>query len=160
MTIPVSHIQEGQKLVADGRVTLYRIVLLSNETIYLKSENSVTWQGNLYEGLAISITGGERNVTGQSNRPTMTIVNPDGIFSPLVAQGLLDRATVTRYRVLHQHLLADLPLAQRQSWVVNRVASLNSQQVGLELRDLTDGPQFLVPAGQFIPPTYPLVSLS
>lgn len=160
MSIPVEHIEESQKLVADGRVDLYRIVMLTNETIYIKSENSVTWQGNFYEALAVVIAGVSRNVTGTSSRPSLTIVNPEGVFSPLVAQGLLERAIVTRYRVLHDHILADLPIAQRQSWRVNRITSLNSQFVAMEMGDLSDGPNFLVPAGMFIPPTFPLVSLS
>lgn len=157
--LPIEHQKDAQKLEADGYVELFEITLRPSGMLYLKQNNDVTWQGRNWEGTAIKMSGVTQSADEKASRPRLQVVNPAGIFSPLVYQGKLNRATVSRYRVLREHLLADLNIYRRQTWMVTRPASLTGQYIVLELRETTDGPNFTVPARYYAPPDFPVVNL-
>jgi phage-related protein len=158
--VPESHVEDAQKLEADAYVDLFQITLSDKSTkIYLKADNDVTWQGDLYEGTGIQLTGVASYSDGETSRPKLTIYNPEGVYSYIVDQGLLDNANIVRIRVLKEHLDADQPIDRRQQWRVSRVANLRKNAIALELRDMLDGQFFLTPGRMFIPPEFPQVSL-
>lgn len=162
MTLPVEHIEENQKLEGSGYADLFRIVLRSGAEIYLKNNDSMDWNGNTYEGTAIKLTGVANHADEQVARPNLQVLNPGKIFNPIIRDGDLDRATVIRYRIRRSNgTVIDTTLAKAQvmSWTIMRVVSLDEPFVSFELRDQLDGPNFTVPARQFIPPEFPLVSL-
>ncbi|KGM36126.1 phage minor tail protein L [Inquilinus limosus] len=153
------HRVDAQKLTADGIVYLFKIELASGGTIYLKADNTVTWQGNVYEGTAIKMDGVSNSVDDGNSRPKLQFANPDGAFSPFISQGSLDRAKVTRTRVLYDDLVNNRNVSSSQSWYVSRTIALNRQYASLELRLTMDGPFFVVPARIFAPPDFPSVSI-
>jgi len=158
---PEEHIVDSKKLDADAYVDLFQITLNDKSTsVYLKDNNDVTWQGNLYEGTGIKIEGVATYSDDQTSRPTLSLYNPAGVYSSLVDKGLLDNATIVRTRVLKQHIDNDQPISRSQQWRVSRVASLRSNFISLELRDMLDGQFFLTPGRMFIPPEFPQVSLT
>ena len=157
--IPASHAQDALKLTADAYVDLFEITLRPSGKLYLKSNNDIEWQGKTWEGIALQLTGVFQNSGEESSRPRLNIVNPAGIFSAFIANNAIDRATINRYRVLKAHIDANTNIYRRQTWTVGRVASLNSKMIGLELRELSDGPNVLLPARVFAPPDFPVVSL-
>lgn len=159
-TYPQQHLEDAEKLTGDGYVTLFQIVLKSGGTLYLSPKNTVEWQGNTYESWPIHLTGVSASTDGEESRPKLVLGNPSAVLSPLVRQGEFNRATVTRIRLLRQHLEANAPIARYQTWRVNHVPSLNKGQINMELRTQLDGQFFLVPARMFIPPEFPEVSLS
>lgn len=159
--VPAEHVEDAQKLEADGYVDLFQIILSDKSSkIYLKINKDVDWQGNTYEGTGIQIDGVGTYSDDTTSRPKLTLFNPDGVFSSLLDQGLLDNATIVRYRVLKAHVDADLPIYRRQQWKVSRVASVKTPFIQLELRDMLDGQNFQVPGRMFIPPDFPTVSLN
>lgn len=162
MTHIQEHVEEAQKLQAEALVDLFEIHMKGEipSVVRINNVRNITWQGNLYEGLACQLTGTARSSDDEVNRPMLTIMNPDGIFKPYVAQGVLDGATVYRKRLLRSMLEADVNMCETNVWFVGRIAVLTSQTIGLELRNLSDGPNSTIPARMFYPPEYPVVSLT
>lgn len=158
---PVSHLQEAEKLTADALVDLYEFRLRTeNVTIRFKNDTGSSWLGNFYEGFALEMSGEKRSAEDEESRPRMRIFNPEGIFNSLIRQSLLDRATVTRRRVLLKHLEGNVAISQNRMWYVSRVSEvIAGQSVQLELRSMTEGPNFMIPARQYIPPAFPMVRL-
>lgn len=158
--VPLTHMQEANKLDADGVVELFKVLLSDNMTsLYYKVDNDVTWQGQVYEGTAIKLDNVARYSGDERSRPSLKIVNPRGIYSKLIDQGLLDAAVVTRIRVLKQHIDADVGISIKQSWKVHRTVSLTNEYAVFELRDMMDGQFFQIPGRMFIPPEFGQVSL-
>lgn len=160
--VPIEHMTDAQKLDnADAYVELFQIILSDKQTkIYMKLNHDVDWQGNTYEGTGIKLDGVGKYADDQVARPKLTLFNPEGVYSYLIDQGLLDGATIVRYRVLLDDVENDRPIYRRQQWKVSRVASVKIGYIGLELRDMMDGQNFTTPARMFIPPDFPTVSLS
>ena len=156
---PYDHITDGQKLTADGIVDLYEITLTTGDKIYLKANNSVTWQNKDFEGTYIKLGGEKKMTSGEQSRPNLTVINPNGVFSSLIGRGYLNRAEVIRYRLLYQHLLQNKPIFKRTIWRITRIPMVNDSVINLELRSPWDMPNFVTPARMFIPPEFPSVSL-
>lgn len=159
MSTPENHLVDAEKLEADAYVQLFEIELTDGTKLHLKVDNTVTWQGQQWEGTAIQLRGVGTSADDVKNRPTMSIMNPDGLFSMFVAQGKLTNAKVTRYRVLRSDLEQDKNIYRKQSWRVRRIGSLNRISIQLELRDQLDGQFFLCPGRMFYPPEFPTVTL-
>lgn len=157
--LPIEHATENLKLEARAYVDLFQVWLKTGARLYLKANNNVTWQGHEYEGMGLKITGVGTSSDSAATRPQFTVVNPKGIFSPLIRDGELNRAGVHRYRVLRPHVDADMAVYQLQSWIVMRIQLVTKANIVMELRDMTDGPSFTTPARMYIPPDFPLVSL-
>lgn len=160
LSVPTDHLRDSKKLEADAYVDLFQIHLSDGATkIFLKMNNTVTWGGDTYEGVGIQIEGVGNYSDEQVSRPKLTILNPDGIYSSLVNDGLLDNAKIYRYRVLKEHLDLNKPIYRKQRWRVSRVVSLKTPYIVLELRDMLDGQMFLTPGRMYIPPEFKSVSL-
>lgn len=89
----------------------------------------------------------------------MTLANPEGIFSSYAHRKWLDGAEVKRYRVLGQHLDANLNSFLVSTWRVGKVANLSNTMIVLELRSVLDGQNFILPGRAFYPPEFPTVSV-
>lgn len=161
MTIPESHLVEGQKLTADAEVDLYQINLATSPVIYrFKNSDTVAWQGAIWEGIALTLSGDSHTSDDENSRPTLRMINPAGVFNAPAFAGLIDRALVIRKRVLRPHLDANANIFQQRMWYVDRVKELvHGKFIGLELRTMTDGPAFQLPLRMYIPPEFPMVSL-
>lgn len=157
------HLREALSLDAEGYASLFLIRMFPEGEAEIEHRMSpmreVNWQGYLWESYAVGITGYKKESSGESNRPKMTLFNPNGFFSRYVHAGLMDNAEVIRYRVLGSHLLADTNSYIRNSWRVSKVAGLNKSTVVVELRDVLDGPFFILPGRAYYPPEFPSVSL-
>jgi lambda family phage minor tail protein L len=159
-TAPPTHLVDAQKLEADGYVDLWEIMLIGGSVIRLKANDPVTYRSNVYEAFAIQISGESQNSDTEVSRPKLNIINPDGAFSPAIHRGDLNRATVVRKRVLRTDLLANTNVFQQNSWTISRVVSLNKHAASFEMRGVGDMQRFVVPIRMFVPPDFPLVSLT
>jgi len=161
MTTPITHLQEAQKLTADALVDLYQINLKFKPVTYLfKDGDTVTWQGKEYEGTAARLTGDQRAADGEESRPSLQVLNPLGVFNKIAMDGDLDLAIITRKRLLRQHVDANVNIFEQRMWYVGRVRELvGGQTITLELRNMTEGPNFEIPVRMYMPPEFPLVSL-
>ncbi len=159
---PASHLAESQKLTADAIVNLYEIQLRTEPVIqYLSDAPTRVWRGRTWELFGIKLSGEKRSADDQEARPQLQLINPEGVFSALIRQRLLDRATVIRRRVLRAHYEGNVQIFQQRMWYVSRVADVTAgQSISLELRSMSEGPNARVPFRQFIPPEFPMVRLS
>jgi phage-related protein len=160
-TAPVSHLEEAQKLTAEGLVDLYTITLKNLPVVFrFKNDDEVTWRGLKFEGMATRMTGDNRSADGEESRPVLQIMNPLGIFNSAAVKGQLDLATVKRQRVRRDHLLNNVNIFDQRMWRVGRVRELISgQSISLELRNMTEGANFQIPVRMFTPPEFPMVTL-
>jgi lambda family phage minor tail protein L len=155
----VTHAEDRVKLEADGIVDLFKIELRDGGTLRLKNNDTVTWQGASWEGIAIQLSGVHSSTDGELSRPTLTLANPQGVLSQYIINGHLEKSIVKRQRVLKQNLDLNLNIYEQQSWFISRVASINKLTVSFELRNPIDGPNFLSPYRMFLPPDFPAVSI-
>lgn len=158
---PEQHVIEAQKLTADALVDLYEVTLTDGVTyVRFRDGPQVTWQGKTYESMGARISGIQQSTDGAKMRPTLTVVNPAGIWNAFAHQGLIDGARVTRRQVLRQYLEEDIGLADSAFWYVSRIREIiKNQGATFELRALTDGPDLKIPARVYIPPEFPFVTI-
>lgn len=158
---PVSHKQEAQKLTADALVDLYTITLKNLPVVFrFKNDNEVTWMGLKFEGMACRMTGDSRTADGEESRPMIQIMNPLGVFNSAAVKGQLDQAIVKRQRVLGRHITGNVNIFDQRMWYVGRVRELISgQSISFDLRNMTEGANFQIPARMFTPPEFPMVTL-
>jgi phage-related protein len=156
---PAEQIVEAQQPVGEAYIDLFEIALINGGHIYVKANNSATWQGHTYDKLACKLTGVETTADQKDNKPKFQAANPGNMFSALVAAGVLEKSLVYRRRVLKPHLDADLPIYQQRTWYIRRVAQCDDTGIVVELSDLSEGPIHLVPARRYEPPAFPVVHL-
>lgn len=156
--IPDTHKIENLKLEADAYVDLFQIDLYNKTTLRLKAGDDIEWAGYLWEGYPIELSGHELD-SEKLSRPTLRVINPEGIFSSLFISGDIEKATLYRYRVLRQDLDNNREIYQRLKWIIWNVKSITKNYVELELRNPMDGNNFNVPARLFIQPDFPSVTL-
>lgn len=159
-SIPAEQLEDAQKLIADGIVQFFEIRLTDGTYLHLKADNSMSWNGSDWTGIP-AIFEGYSTASGDSySRPTLSVANPDGVYSTIIRDGLLDRAVVNRYLVLYDDAINDRPIYQKKTWIIWYVKSLNKQMIQVELRNPMDGVNFEVPARMYIPPEFPFVELN
>lgn len=157
--VPIEQVEDALSLKSDGRVYLYEIELTNGAFIRLRNGPNVIWNSMEFEGHSISVSGKGQSSTEETFRPKMQVANPEGIFSSYIAAGVLERAYVREYTVLRTHLDTNQPIYTMRMWTVGKVVSLNHHMMVLELRELGDGPNFVIPGRVFIAPEFPQVSL-
>lgn len=157
---PTEHITDAHKLVADGVVELFQLSPPTGGTLYFKNDNDVTWQGNTYTGLPVSLTGLEDSAQGGSMQPKMIIgeLNRDlSVFKPLVNDGHLEGALLTYIRVLRDHVISNANIKKLDFFTVQKVAGYSRAQVSLQLSRSSDNARFTIPHRQILPPGFPAV---
>lgn len=162
MSAPLDHLYEGEKLTADALVDLFQITLRDRQTIFrFRDGPSTTWQGHVYEGLACLLSGDERTAEGEESRPNLRLLNPVGVFNKPIREGLVERAIVIRRRLLRQHVENDVNIFEQRMWYVGRIRELISgQSLTLELRNMSEGPNYQIPVRMYTPDAgFPFVSL-
>lgn len=158
-----THVEEALSLDADGYANLFSIRMsplgLPDVLLTLTPQKSVSWQGYPWESYGITITDYRRESSGEASRPKLTVFNPDGVFSRYVHARWMDSAEVIRYRVLGQHLSANINSFLKNTWRVAKVLNLSKQSATFELREAIDGQFFVLPGRAYYPPDFPAVSL-
>jgi hypothetical protein len=67
---------------------------------------------------------------------------------------------VIRRQVLYQHLISNAGIYNQRMWKIGRVVQfISGHSITVELRSMSDAPNFQIPGRQFLPPEFPLVSL-
>ena len=162
MNYPQTHLEQALQLTADQYVDLIKIEALASEggaVLHLKADDDAWWQGQLWEGMSIKISGIVRSAEEKVSRPTLATQNPDGLFSAPIRNRALHGATVTLYRVLSSDLVNNRNVALIRSWWIARIVQLNRVAAIFELREQLDGPHFVFPPRSFTPPDFPSVRI-
>lgn len=160
LVVPASQIADAQQTQGDAIIKLFQVDFFGGSSVYLSADNTFTWNGLLWEGIGLQITGEASYGDDQVSRPKLSIQNPNGAFSLFMSQLAFDGAVITCFRILKSDLLDNNPVYTSQVWQVGRVLSGNRMVIVLELRSFADAPNYLIPAQTYAPPKYPTVSLS
>ena len=161
-TVPTQHVEDAQKLTgADGLVELLKIELSkSGGTFRIKDNGEGTWLGDTYEYYPFSIGGVEYNSSDEESRPTLRLANPEHLFTRSIDEGYLEKATITRYRLLKDNFDNNRDIKEQRRWYIRRITEVSTTYILVELSNLADGPNYIIPARMYIPPEYLAVSLS
>ena len=154
------HQEQARTLNPEPYVDLYEVRVNPSAVVRLTDHPNVSWAGSEWENWAVELNGLGAKTTGEVNRPQRRLANLGGLFSPIVAGGLVYQGSVTRYRVLIQDLHDGRVSYLRNFWEVSRVASLSKDAIVLELRAPMDRQDYSLPARQFIAPEFPYVTLN
>lgn len=161
--IPIEHIKDSHKLLADGRVDLFELTPSGGTgVVRFKNDNDVTWRGQLYRGLPCSMTGEKRTADTGLSMPRLQIGQPNidlSEFKPLVFDGYLDNAIVVKQTVLLDNLLNNRLIRELSTYRVKRVEQYSRSQISLQLATLSDSLGFSLPYRQFLPPGFPSVQM-
>lgn len=159
----VEHTETGMGLTADAFVHFFEIRLVaapSQPSIYFTDGPTRTWQGKEYEEAPVRLTGFSRTADEERSRPTLQILDRANLLIEFAFSGYIERARVTRKRVLRTHAEANIDISDTHMWYVSRVKEvITGQAMSVELRSLSDGPLQLIPARKYIPPEFPFVTL-
>lgn len=158
--LPQEHIEDAHKLEADGRIDLWALSPALGSTVYFKPDNDATWQGIFYKGLPLKLEGEKFSVDGGWVPPKLQIGQPDidiSSFKALLFDGYVDGATLVRYRVLREHLEADVDIKQERTYRVKRVESYSRTSITLQLATYSDSLGFSMPHRLYMPPAFPSV---
>lgn len=162
-TIPLEHIKDSHELVSDGRVELFELTPAGGTgTVRFKNENDVTWQGNLYTGLPVAMSGAKKSAENGISMPKLIIGQPNidiSMFKPLINDGWLDNAVVTKYTVLLTNLLANSNIKETEVFRIKRVEQYSRSQVTMQLATLSDSLGFQMPYRTYLPPAFPSVQM-
>jgi hypothetical protein len=161
---PNDQLQNAQQLVADALVDLFQLqftVSGTSNVTYFTPAPTCIWQGNTYQSMACKFSGKQRSTQGQQTRPQMIVLNPAGVFTAPALAGYFEGAILTQYKVLYQDLIANSALFTRYIWRISRVFGIMSgQTISFELRTISDGPQFTIPARKYMPDAgFPFVTI-
>ncbi len=159
MTLPVSHLEENEKLEAQAYIDLFQLEFRVGGTFYMTKNLDRVWQGNVYTGWSLNLSDVSFYSTEEKSRPTFTAANPSGIFSPFIQDGSFNRAELRRYRILKEDLDGDNNIYQLQTFLLWNPKNNNRNAISVELRSPSDGQQFNLPARRFMPPEFSFVSL-
>lgn len=161
--IPQDHITDSHKLLADGRIDLFELTPSgSTGVIRFKSDNDVTWRGNIYSGLPVVLTGSKKTSTEGLSMPKLQIGQPNIDLSPfkgLIYDGFLDNAIITRSIILLDNLLNNRDVREVRTYRVKRVEQYSRTQILLQLATISDSLDFSLPYRQFLPPAFPSVQM-
>lgn len=161
--IPLDHVKDSHKLLADGRVELFELTPSGGSgVIRFKSDNDVTWRGNEYVGIPCSMTGEKKTSDKGLAMPKLTIGQTDidmSLFKPLVFDGYLDNAIITKITVLLDNLLNNRLIRETTTYRVKRVEQYSRQQIVLQLATVSDSMGFSLPFRRYLPPAFPSVQM-
>ena len=160
-TVPTEHATDAQKLTgAEGLVELLVIELSkSGGTFRIKDNGESLWMGDRYEYYPFSVGGVDYKSSEEESRPQLTLANPEHLFTSSIDQGYLEKATITRYRVLKDNFDNNRDIKESRKWYVRRIVEVASTHIVVELSNLIDGPNYIVPSRMFIPPEFAVVSI-
>lgn len=161
--VPVSQIEDSQKLSADAEIEFWEITPAGGGAIfYFKNDNTMTYLGNEYVGLPLQLTGESRTAEGNPANPQLSIGQPDidlSIFKGLIFEGNLDNAKIERHTVLLSHALSNTNIKRTDTYRVKRVDAYSAAQIVLVLATFSVAGPSMMPFRQYIPPAFPFVRL-
>ena len=161
MSIPTANVQEAQKLSADAEIDLYQLTPLDGSgVIYFKADAPLTWIGQLYVGLPLTVSGEQDSSDQPTEQPKMVIGQPNidlSVFKPLIYDGGLDGAVILRLRGLLGNFMAGLNLVETKTFRVKRVDGYSRSRIELTLAPSSDALDFTLPNRTYIPPDFPAI---
>lgn len=146
-------------LAPGALVSLFKLTLPGGTVFRFCPFTPVTWQANFYDHLSCSLTEAKIEADGKVNRPNFSVTNPNGIFTPYAVSGL-ENAILTRYELLADDLVNNRGNNITTAMRIAQVTSINRQLIVCQIRDIFDGPGFVLPVRSYMPPEFPNVKLS
>lgn len=161
--IPPEHIKDSHELIGDARIDLFELTPSGTVgTVRFKRDNDVTWRGNEYRGIPMTLVGEKKSSDNGLAMPKLTIgeENADlSEFKPLAFDGYLDNAVIIKITLLLDDLLNNRDIKQITTYRVKRLEENSRSKITLQLATLSDAMGFRMPYRQYMPPAFPSVQM-
>jgi len=161
--IPLQHIEDSHKLIADARIDLYELTPAGGTgTLLFKPDNDATWMTRFYRGLPMVLSGEKKTSDAGLVMPKMTIGQENidlSEFKGLIYDETIDNAIIVRYTVLLDNLINNRNIREVQTYRVKRVEEYGRSRIVLQLATLSDALGFSMPFRQYLPPAFPSVQM-
>lgn len=161
-SIPLSHVEDSQSLLADGEVYLYQLYPVSGGTVYFKNDDTVEWQDETYEGLPVAISGEKQSADTSTPTPRM-VIGQDNVdllpFKGLVHDGYLEGGRIVRFKVLLNDIIEDNNVKSSTTFRIQRVESYSRTKISLILATHSGAVNQTFPHRQYVPPSFPWVKI-
>lgn len=157
-----TNFEESQRLSPDGEVILFEIVTRTGTSVFLKSGPPITYLGDTYESVPISISSEKRTAEEGNERPNLTIGGDDLDFNslkPALFSGQLDGGNVTKHIVELDDLLNNRNIKISMSYRIKQVQSYNRFKINLILARFSPSSQTTIPYRKYMRPAFPHVQL-
>lgn len=154
--------ENAQLLSPDAEVVLYELTTNSGSTIFFKTGPEVTYLGDTYLSVPVSLSKESRSVEADRQRQTMTIGSDDydlGILKSTLFSGQVDGSTVLKHVVELEDLKADNNLKNTSEYTVKQVEGYSRSRISLVLGRFSPSPQTTIPYKKYQRPAFPYVRL-
>ncbi|MGN6820270.1 MAG: hypothetical protein ACTHJR_16525 [Sphingomonas sp.] len=162
--MPVEHIADSHSLLADGVVNLFELTPSGGSgTVRFKPDNDVTWRGNLYTGVPMTLTGEKKTSDTGLSMPKLQIGQQNidlSLFKPLIYDGYLDNAIIVKLTLLLDNVVNNRLIRDIMTYRVKRVEQYSRSSVSMQLATVSDSLGFSMPYRQYLTPAFPAVLMS
>lgn len=163
MAIPVEQVLDSHKLQADGKITLFELTPSGGVgLIRFKADNPVTWRGNEYTGIPVTLSGEKKTADSGLTMPRMEIGQENidlSLFKPFIYDGFLDNAIIVRIAILLDDMVNNRLIRELTTYRVKRVEQYSRTKISLQLATVSDSLGFSLPFRKFMPPAFPSVQM-
>lgn len=154
--------ENAQLLSPDAEIVLYELTTSSGSVIFFKSGPAVTYLGDEYLSVPVSLSSESRSVEADRQRQTMTIGSDDydlGILKTVLFSGEVDGATVLKHIVELEDLKANNNLKATSTYTVKQVEGYSRSRISLVLGRFSPSTQTTIPYRKYQRPAFPYVRL-
>ena len=154
--------ENAQLLSPDAEIVLYELTTNKGSTIYFKSGPEVTYLGNKYESVPVTLSAQARTVESDRPRSTMSIGSDNhdlAILKTVLFSGEVDGATVLKHIVELEDLKADVDNRTTEIYTVRQIEGYSRSKISLVLGRFSPSPKTSIPYRKYLRPAFPYVRL-
>lgn len=157
-----TNFEQAQTLAPDAEIVLFEIITRSGASVFIKSGPEVTYLGDTYESVPVSLSAEKRSADGESERPALAIGGDDldlSSLKPALATGELDGGTVIKHVVELEDLKNNVNVKLTSSYRIKQVQSYSRYKISLILARFSPSSQTTIPYRKYTRPAYPYVKI-
>lgn len=159
----MANAENAQKLDPDAEIVLFELTTLNGSTVYFKSGPSVTYLGDEYISIPLSLSAEVRSTDSGKQRQTLILGGDDadfGILKSVLFSGEVDGASVFKHVVELEDLKANVNNKITSQYTVKQVESYSRSQINLVLGRFSPSGQTTIPYKKYTRPAFPYVQLT
>lgn len=155
--------ENAQLLSPDAEIILFELTTMNGATIFFKNGPSMSYLGDEYMGVPLSLGAEKRQVESESERPTLTIGDNNvdlGILKSTLFSGEVDGASLYKYTVELEDVLNNVDNKISTHYSVIQVDSYGRTKISLILGRFSPSRQTTIPYRKYQRPAFPYVRMN
>lgn len=154
--------EKSQMLAPDAEIVLFELITTTGASVFFKSGPAVSYLGDTYESVPVSLSAEKRSVESVAERPTLTIGGDNldlAALKPAVYSGFVDGGTVIKHIVQLQDLLGNVNNKTTTVYRVKQITNYNRYKISMILARFSPSGQTTLPHKKYTRPAFPYVQL-